>query len=114
MVRWYMDAHVPGPITRGLRRRGIDVLTAQEDDADELLDPDLLDRATTLGRVLFSQDEHLLAEAARRQTAGEHFHGVVYVHQQKLSFRQCIEDLEMIARASEPHEWIGRVQYLPM
>jgi hypothetical protein len=114
MVALYMDAHVPGPITRGLRRRGVDVLTAQEDGSDELPDPDLLDRATALGRVLFSQDEHLLAEAARRQAAGEHFRGVVYVHQQKLTLRQCIENLELIASASEPHEWFRRVQYLPL
>lgn len=29
----YMDAHVPFAITAGLRLRGVDVLTAQEDDA---------------------------------------------------------------------------------
>jgi hypothetical protein len=27
-----MDVHVPLPITRGLRRRGVDVLTAQDDN----------------------------------------------------------------------------------
>lgn len=30
-VTLYMDVHVPGSITRQLRRRGVDVLTAQED-----------------------------------------------------------------------------------
>ena len=46
---------------------GCGVLTAQLDDATRLDDPSLLDRATELGRVLFSQDDDLLAEAARRQ-----------------------------------------------
>ena len=27
----YMDVHVPAAITRGLRRRSVEVLTAQED-----------------------------------------------------------------------------------
>jgi hypothetical protein len=27
----YMDVHVPAAITAGLRRRGVDVLTSQED-----------------------------------------------------------------------------------
>ena len=54
-VGLYMDVHVPAAITRGLLLRGVDVLTAQIDGTTELPDPDLLDRATELGRVLFSQ-----------------------------------------------------------
>ena len=63
----YMDVHVPLPITRGLRRRGVDVLTAQEDQTTRLPDPELLRRARELGRILFSQDEDLIAEAVRCQ-----------------------------------------------
>ena len=36
MVALYMDVHVKEAITRGLRRRGVDVLTAQEDGAARL------------------------------------------------------------------------------
>jgi hypothetical protein len=43
-----MDVHVPLPITRGLLRRGVDVLTAQEDQATRLSDPELLRRAGNL------------------------------------------------------------------
>ena len=62
----YMDVHVPAAITRGLRRRGVDVLTAQEDGTTRLEDPDLLDRAGAVGRILFTRDEDLLAVAAER------------------------------------------------
>ena len=27
---------------------------------------------------------------------------------------QCIADLELIAQASEPHEWLNRTVYLPL
>lgn len=64
----YMDVHVPLPITRGLRRRDVDVLTAQDDGTSLFEHPDLLDRATVLGRMLFSEDEDLIVEAVRRQT----------------------------------------------
>jgi hypothetical protein len=37
-----MDVHVPQAITDQLRRRGVDVLTAIEDDSAELLDDELL------------------------------------------------------------------------
>ena len=39
MVPLYMDVHVPGAVTRALRLRGVDVLTAQEDGTDEWEDP---------------------------------------------------------------------------
>jgi|SRR5215213_785245 len=81
----YMDHHVPRPITTGLRLRGVDVLTAAEDGAAELEDPDLLDRAGALQCVLFSQDKDLLIEARRRQIEGIPFGGVIYAHQLQVS-----------------------------
>jgi hypothetical protein len=65
-IALYMNAHVPRAITVGLRLRGIDVLTAQDDNAANLSDSELLDRAQTLQRVLFSFDDDLLAIATQR------------------------------------------------
>ncbi|MBS0267038.1 MAG: DUF5615 family PIN-like protein, partial [Planctomycetes bacterium] len=42
----YMDQHVQAAITEGLRRRGIDVLTAHEDGFDRHSDAAILERAT--------------------------------------------------------------------
>jgi Domain of unknown function (DUF5615) len=109
-----MDVHVPYPVTAGLLARGIDVLTAQWDHAGRLQDPDLLDRATALGRVLVTQDEDLLAEAAQRQRKGGEFGGVIYAHQQSLPIGKLIEDLELIARLTEPGEMLNRVEFLPL
>ncbi len=50
----YMNEHVPRAITVGLRVRGVDVLTVQEDDRRGTDDADLLDRAVELNRVMFS------------------------------------------------------------
>jgi hypothetical protein len=55
-IALYMDVHVPQAITDQLRRRGVDVLTAIEDDSAELGDEALLEHASSLGRVLFTQD----------------------------------------------------------
>ncbi|HEY4689265.1 MAG TPA: DUF5615 family PIN-like protein [Anaerolineae bacterium] len=52
-----MDVHIPRPITAQLRLLGVDVLTTQEDGHAEVEDRTLMDRATELGRVLFSQDK---------------------------------------------------------
>jgi len=113
-VGLYFDVHVRRAITEGLRLRGIDVLIAQDDGAAEFEDPDLLDRSTALGRVLFTHDDDLLREAKRRQQTGETFAGVVYAHQLNISIGRCIADLELIAQASEPEEWVNRTEYLPL
>ncbi len=113
-LRLYMDHHVPRAITNGLRLRGVDVLTAYEDGASDLDDPDLLDRASALGRVLFTQDDDLLVEATRRQQAGVTFHGVVYAHQLRASIGQCIQDLELIARAGSEEDVVNQVIFLPL
>jgi hypothetical protein len=109
-----MDHHVARAITAGLRLQRVDVLTAAEDGAAELDDPTLLDRAAALGRVLFSQDEDLLVEAARRQAEGVPFGGIIYAHQGRVSIGACIRDLEVIAAIAEPDDLRGQVIFLPL
>jgi Domain of unknown function (DUF5615) len=113
MLRLYMDHHVPGPITDGLRQRGVDVVTAEEDGAKRLDDDLLFDRATALGWVLFSQDKDLLALAHHRQKAGNEFARLAYAHQLRISIGQAIGDLEFLAKALEPDDMRNRVEYLP-
>ena len=79
-----------------------------------MLDDDpLLDRATSLGRVLFSQDEDLLAIAHRRLRAGLPFAGVVYAHQLAISIGQAVRDLELLAKALDAVDLQNRVEFIP-
>lgn len=109
----YMDHHVDIDITEGLRRRGIDVLTAFEDGASAWSDERLFERALALGRVLFTQDDDFLAIAARWTQAGRDFAGLVYAHQLDISIGQAVNDLELIARAYDPEDMRNRVEFLP-
>jgi predicted nuclease of predicted toxin-antitoxin system len=109
-----MDVNVRQAVTDGLRLRGVEVLTAQEDGSRELEDDALLDRATELGYVLFTQDEDLLCEAAERQERGETFAGVIYAHQLKVTVGQCVRDLEVLALVGNPEDFVNRVEYLPL
>ena len=102
-----MDENVHRAITSGLRLRGIDVLTVQEDGRRRLRDPTVLDRATELGRILFSQDDDLLVEARRRQSKGISFSGLAYAHQLEATIGECVRDLELIAQAA-PRKWRTR------
>ena len=113
MVRLYMDENVRAQITQGLRNRGVDIVTVQEDGLSGKPDGAILDRSTELGRVLYSEDEDLLAEASSRQSAGLPFAGVVYGHQ-RVAVGQCIESLEVIAQAGEADDCQDRVVYIPL
>jgi len=111
-VALYMDQHIPNVITKALRRRNVDVITAYEDGTSKLADPALLDRATVLDRVLFTEDADLLAEASYRQTIGASFAGVIYAHH--LSLAACIRDLEIIGLAGNAEDVSDQVTYLPL
>jgi hypothetical protein len=104
-VGLYMDVHVPQAITEQLRRRGVDVLTAIEDGCGTDTDDQLLERSTALRRVLFTQDIRFKAMAEDWQRHGRRFQGLL--------FGQYVSNLEMIAVASEPDEWVNVVQHLP-
>ena len=113
-LSFYMDVHVPAAITAGLRRRGIDVLTSQEDGTREADDEQLLVRATQLRRIFVSQDEDVLRIAAAWQSAGWEFFGLVFAPQAVGSIGRYIDDLQLIAQCCDETELAGRVRRLPL
>ena len=112
-VGLYMDVHVPAAIMTQLRRRGVDVVTAAEDGAQLLPDGDLLQRVHESGRVLFTQDIRFKALAEKWQRDGRAFSGLIFGHQLGGSIGQYVSDLEIVAGASEPDDWLNSIAHLP-
>lgn len=73
-VRLYMDVHVRRAVTEGLRLRGVDLLTAQEDGAESLQTPTYL----SLNRLGGAGAE--LSERARTAIFANHVagHSTIY------------------------------------
>jgi predicted nuclease of predicted toxin-antitoxin system len=113
-IALYLDHNVRASVAGGLRARGVDGLTAHADGAAELDDDLLLQRAHDLRRVFFTHDEDFLAIASRWLTLNRPFSGVVYAHQYRLTVRQLIVELELIAKAAEPEDLMNRVEFLPL
>ena len=111
---FYMDVHIPVAITEQLRRRGVDVVTAIEEGTNELPDDELLAAATAAARILFTHDIRFRVLAERWQREGKRFAGLAYGHAEGASIGQYVSDLELIAKASEPAEWMNAVVYLPL
>lgn len=108
-----MDVHIPQAITEQLHRRDVDVLTAIEDGTTELPDDELVERATQLGRVLFTHDILFKAMAQDWQRQEQQFAGLIFGHQLGGTIGQFVKDLEVIALASDSEEWMNAVEYIP-
>lgn len=113
-VPFYMDHHVHAAITAGLRGRGVDVLTAHEDGHAQADDGVVLQRATSLGRAVFTQDDDFLALAHEWLDAGRKFTGVVYAHQLNITIGQAINELELIAIVLDADEMANQILFVPM
>ncbi|NIA31093.1 MAG: hypothetical protein GWP06_14425 [Actinobacteria bacterium] len=113
-IKFYMDHNIPRSITMGLRLCGVDVITAYEDHTSNLPDTELLDKAGALQRVLFTQDDDLLLEAAERQRLGRFFNVVIYAHQLRILIGACVKDLESTSKAGEPENIENKVIFLPL
>ena len=111
-VPFIMDVHVPLPITEQLQRRGVDVLTTQEDGSDEMDDDVLLEHVRHLGRVVFTQDIRFKAMAEDWLRQGRPFAGLIFGHQHK-GIGPFVRDLELIAKATDPEDWLNKVEHLP-
>lgn len=109
-----MDVHVPSAITEQLRLREIDAFTAWEDGRDELSDDRLLQHASSLGHVLFTQDIRFQALAEQWQRDGEAFTGLVFGHQSGGTIGQYVADLELIAKATDESDWSSMIVHLPL
>ena len=112
-VSFYLDHNVDRAIADGLRRRGVDLLTAYEDGRHRADDSALIDRATALGRVAVSSDRDFIREAHRRQRDGIDFAGVIYAPQ-SIPIGPCINDLALVAEASDPHDLANTLLFLPL
>jgi hypothetical protein len=103
-----MDQHFPGPVTQGLRRLGIDVLTAQDAGRCGLPDSDQLAFATTEERVLITFDTDFLA----LHQSGISHTGIAWCPQQKYGIGMLIQLLELLHGVTDRDQMRNRLEYL--
>lgn len=106
-IKLYMDENVSKVITEGLRRRGIDVITAQEANMLAKSDEMHLEFSTKEGRVIFTHD----ADFLRLNAKGYPHKGIVYAPQQA-SIRKIISGLILIVDVLEPSELVQHVEFI--
>ncbi|MGH2586186.1 MAG: DUF5615 family PIN-like protein [Dehalococcoidia bacterium] len=110
----YFDHHVPGAVAAALRQRGVDVLTAQQDGRKELVDELLLTRATSLGRILVTNDRGFHTIVARWRREARHFAGLAYYGDQHIPLGKLVDDLMLISAVYGADEMMDRIEYLSL
>ena len=116
MLRVLLDQNFDHRILYGLLRRipELDYLTAYEAGWNELDDPDLLIRAASEQRVLFTHDLRTMPRHIVDVMASGHDVAGVFIVPRNLPFDQAINELEIIATCSNEAEWINTYRILPL
>jgi predicted nuclease of predicted toxin-antitoxin system len=107
-LRLYVDECVDARITAGLRRRGIDVVTAAEVQLLGAVDAEHLSRATSLGRVLVSADTDFLQLCASDTSSP----GLIFIVPES-PVGPVVRAIDLIATALEPEEMTNRIEWVP-
>ena len=116
MLRLASDENLKGELVRGLLRRQPDLDLVRTQDAGLLGadDPAILAWAAAEGRILLTHDRATMPGFAyERSQAGLPMPGLFVVNDH-LPTRQVIEDVLLLANASDADEWAGIVLFLPL
>ena len=107
-IKFYLDENVPAAVSRGLRRRGVDVLTTLEAGPSGLPDDLQLAFALKEGRVMVTLDSDFIALAGR----GAEHAGIAYAKPGTRSVGEPIRTLLLIQGTLESADMVGHVEYL--
>ena len=106
-IRYYTDEHVAKAVIRGLRQRGVDVLTVPEANKRGVDDEAHLAFAFAENRVIFTQDDDFLHLASSDKAHA----GIVYAPQHT-PIGTIIKGLMLIYQVLDAEEMIGNIEYL--
>src|SRR5690348_6416428 len=106
-IKFYLDEHVPRAVAEGLRRRGVDVLRAQEGGTLGVDDEQHVALAWREGRVIVTQDVDFL----HLHAAGRPHSGIVYAPQQT-AIGTIVRGLMLIHDVLSPEDFASHAEFL--
>jgi hypothetical protein len=116
MLRLLSDENFNGDIVRGLLRRhpGLELVRVQDVGLMQTPDPDILEWATSHGRVLLSHDVSTVPPAAyQRINDGKPMPGV-FIVPDRMPIGQAIDEILFLSLDVEADEWKDQVLFLPV
>ena len=111
-MKIYCDENIESAIVEGLRRREIEVISAQDTKNLGKSDEYHLEYASKLGAVILTYDADLLRIAHRWSQEGKRHRGILYAHPQDLSFGECVRLVELVAQVLSEEEMENHIEFL--
>ena len=112
MIRFYADENVDERIVRGLRLRGVDVMTVYEARMIGRSDEDQLTKATSDGRVLITTDQDFLRLDRQWSLEGKAHAGIIFYSQYHTSVGTCIWRVKLITDLLTPEEMMNHLEFI--
>ena len=112
MLKSYADVHVVFAIIQALRRRGMDVVTAQDRGREEADDAGLLADALAEHRAMLTNDADFLALAAGCSAQGEAFAPIFFWPQQGRPIGEIVRRILRAASVEDYPAACSRVHFL--
>lgn len=106
-LKFYTDEHVSNSVVKGLRLRGVDVMTTREAEMLGASDEEHIALAKREGRVIFTQDDDFL----RLHSKGIKHSGIVYAHQ-RTPIGDIVRGLMLICQILESDDMESHLEFL--
>ncbi|MFN7117427.1 MAG: DUF5615 family PIN-like protein [Saprospiraceae bacterium] len=107
VIKFYTDEHVSKAIVKGLRLRGMDVMTCQEAGMMGATDEAHLAFAESRGRVIFTQDTDFI----KLHSIGQMHAGIVYAPQGR-KIGDIVNDLTLIHQVLTADDMINQIEFI--
>jgi len=108
-IKIYTNESIPVAVAEGLKRRGVKAWSAKDTGNLGLTDIEQLQYAIKKEATIFTHDDDFLSLVA--ETDREH-HGIIYVHQQKLSTGECIRRIKTLVQTKTPEDMEKHIEFL--
>ncbi len=111
-MKIYCDENIESAIVAGLRRRGIEVISARDIGDLGKSDEYHLENASELEAVIVTHDVDFLKIAHQWQQGGKEHKGILYAHPLDLSPGECIRMVELVTQVLTEEEMKNHIEFL--
>jgi predicted nuclease of predicted toxin-antitoxin system len=108
-MKIYADENVESSVIEGLRRRGIEVISALELGYLSKPDDFHIKKAYEMKAVILTHDIDFLRIASRPDF---NHSGIIFSHPEKISIGQCIREVELITKILTEKDMVNHIEFL--
>lgn len=111
-IRIYTDESVSVAIAEGLKRRGVDALSARDASNLGLTDEEQLIYADKEKATIFTHDTDFLQIAGRWMEKGRTHYGIIHCHQKNYPIGKCVRKLRMLTAVLTSEDMVNHIEFL--